>query len=85
MAEDKIVHYRAKSMVISRTMIVNAIAFIVALLAEPTYVAVLPPVLLPVIAIVLPPLNLYLRTIAVRPVAFIKPGDTKPVPVEKLA
>jgi hypothetical protein len=83
MAEDK-VFYRAKSIFVSHTAIVNTIAFVVALLSEPTYIAVLPKILLPIIAILLPPANLYLRTRTVRPVAMIGITETKPVPVEKL-
>lgn len=83
MAEET-VHYRAKSILVSKTAIINTLAFIAAILAEPTYIAVLPKVVLPVIAILLPPINFFLRTQTERPVAFIGPNETKVVTVDKL-
>jgi hypothetical protein len=83
MAED-FVRYHAQSIVISRTAIINTLAGIAALLAEPTYIAVLPKEILPWIAILLPPINVWLRTQTKRPTAAIWPGETKVVQVEKL-
>lgn len=91
MGDDENVYYRAKSFVVSRTLIINLLAGVVALLAEPTYVAVLPKQVLPIIAIVLPPLNMILRFYSTRPVAMfdsdgsvLKPKESRPVAVQKL-
>lgn len=79
------VNYRATSAYVSKTIIVNVLLGVVAILALPEVVGILPVTVLPIIAAVTPIVNVILRMMTVRPVSFmLKPGDTKAVPVKKL-
>ena len=79
------VHYSAISMFSSRTMWFNTANFIVAALSMTEVVTLIPQKYLPLQAIVVAVINIWLRTITVRPVALIAPGESKAVEVAKLA
>jgi len=81
---DETVSYRAKSIFTSKTEIINAITAIVALLGSTQLQAMLGPGAFFYMTIGVSVLNMVLRLLTVRPVAFIAPGDSKPVPVAKL-
>lgn len=85
MAKDETVNYRAKSVAVSKTEIINAIVALVALLGSPQISAMLGPGAFVYVTIAVAVLNMVLRLLTVRPVAFVAPGQTKAVPVEKLA
>lgn len=81
------VTYWAISILNSRTFRINAALLIVTIgtfLADPALLTVIPPQYLVLYGIAVKLLNIYLRTITTRPVAFIPPGDTVPVDVEKI-
>lgn len=78
------VTYWAISVLSSRTVWVNAAAFIVALLSATDVLRIIPPAQQPVVTALVAALNLYLRTVTVRPVAFIAAGTSAPVTVEKI-
>jgi hypothetical protein len=82
-----VVTYWAISILNSRTFRINAVLLfvtIVPLLADPELVALISPRYLVLYAAAVKILNIYLRTITTRPVAFIPPGDTAPVEVVKV-
>lgn len=83
MAEET-VNYRAKSVVVSKTMIVNVLAIAATVLGSDQLKAMLGPEALPIVATVLGFVNMVLRFYTVRPVAIIGPNESKAVPVEKL-
>lgn len=85
MAKDDTVNYRAKSVLTSKTEVVNAIMALVALLGSSQISAMLGPGAFVYVTIAVAVLNMILRLLTVRPVAMIMPGETKPVAVPKLA
>ena len=81
------VTYWAISILNSRTFRINAgllFVTVVPLLADPDLVALIPVRYVVLYAAAVKVLNIYLRTITKRPVAFIPPGDTKPELVPKV-
>lgn len=81
------VTYWAISILNSRTFRVNAFLLfvtIVPLLADPDLLTLIAPRYLVLYAVAVKVLNIYLRTITQRPVAFIPAGDTAPVAVAKV-
>lgn len=78
------VTYWAVSAFSSRTMWWNAANFAVAALSMTEIVTLIPPRYLPLQAAVVALVNMWLRQATVRPVAWIKPGDTQPVQVVKI-
>jgi hypothetical protein len=78
------VTYWAISVLSSRTVWVNAAAFLVALLSATDVLVIIPPRHLPLVTAGVAALNLYLRTVTVRPVAFIPAGTSTPVTLAKI-
>jgi len=78
------VTYWAKSILVSRTFWINAISLVVSVLSATDVIAVIPARYAPMVAALVAALNIYLRTITVRPVALIAPSATEQVLVEKL-
>lgn len=78
------VQYWAVSMFSSRTMWFNAANFVIAALSITEVATLIPSRFLSVQLAVVALINLWLRTVTVRPVALIPPGDTVPVPVAKV-
>jgi hypothetical protein len=79
-----VVTYWAISILSSRTFWVNTAAFVVAVLSATEVVPIIPARLLPFSTAAVAVVNIYLRTITVRPVAFVAPGETKPIAVAKI-
>ncbi len=79
-----LVTYWAISVLSSRTIWVNTAAFLVAALSATDVLTIIPSRHLPIVTALVAMLNLYLRTVTVRPVAFIAAGTTSPVAVDKL-
>jgi hypothetical protein len=77
--------YFAISIFSSRTFWVNAAALVVGILSATDVVAIIPPRNLPMATAIVAALNIFLRTITVRPAALIAPGDTKAVAVPMLS
>jgi hypothetical protein len=80
----EVVTYFAISILSSRTFWWNLANGVVALLSLAEVVAVIPPRFLSLQLAVVAMVNLYLRTVTVRPVALIAPGTTAPVRVPKI-
>lgn len=78
------VTYWAISVLSSRTVWVNTAALLVSLLSATDVLEIIPPRHLPLVTAIVAALNIYLRTVTVRPVAWIAAGETTPVIVEKL-
>jgi len=78
------VTYWAISLFSSRTFWWNAANGILALLSLTEVTSIIPPRFLSLQIAVAAAVNLYLRTVTVRPVAFIAPGGTQPVTVAKV-
>jgi len=78
------VTYFAISILSSRTVWLNAVAGVVAILSLTEVVVLVPLKFMPLYSAVLAVANIGLRAITVRPVAFIAPGQTVPIPVVKL-
>jgi hypothetical protein len=78
------VTYWAISILSSRTFWLNAAAFVLAALSLSDVTAVIPVRFLPLEGAAVAMLNLYLRTMTVRPVAFIAPGTTLPIQVPRI-
>lgn len=76
--------YFAMSVFNSRTMWLNAIAVLVAILSMSEVLVLVPPRYLPVYTMLTAVLNMILRTQTVRPVAFSSPGSATPVQVTKI-
>lgn len=83
MAEDT-VNYRAKSIVVSKTMIFNVLAIAAAVLASGEFRELLGPNAMVYVVQATAIVNMILRVYSVRHVAFVAPGQTKAVPVQKL-
>lgn len=78
------VTYWAISIFSSRTFWVNAAALIVAVLSATEVITIIPLRWLPLSTALVAALNIYLRTVTVRPVAFIAPGNTAPIAVARI-
>lgn len=85
------VTYYGVSLFTSRTFIVNLLAFAVAIgpellayLSSSEVKVLIPARYMPLYGAAVAGLNIFLRTRTVRPVAFIKPGDTQPVQVVRI-
>lgn len=78
------VTYFAVSLFSSKTFWVNIIAFLIAISGLSEVVTIVPLRFMPMYSAVVAILNVYLRTVTVRPVALIAPGDTAPVDVPKI-
>jgi hypothetical protein len=76
--------YYAISLFSSRTFWWNAANGLLALLSLSEINVLIPPRFVPLQLAVVAMVNLYLRTVTVRPVAIIAPGDTKPITVPKV-
>jgi hypothetical protein len=76
--------YYAKSVLLSKTIWINAAVAILALLEVREIIDVLPAGWLRYVPAVVAVLNILMRPLAVRPVAMIKPGETQAVVVESL-
>lgn len=82
---EKTVRYWATSTLLSKTVWVNIPAFIVGVLALPEVVAIIPVKYAAYTLTLSAIITLYLRQFkTVRPIAFIAPGETKPVDVPKV-
>lgn len=79
------VHYRAKSLFASKTLIFNVLSAVVTVLASDELKDVLGPQALTYVTTAITIINIVLRVYSVRPVAMVRPGRTKSVPVQKLA
>jgi hypothetical protein len=79
------VTYWAISVLSSRTNWFNAASLFVAVLSLTDVLVLIPARFLPLQAACVAIVNLWLRTITVRPVALIAPGTTKAVDVAKLS
>lgn len=79
-----VVTYWAISLFSSRTFWWNLANGILALLSLSEVTTLIPPRFLSLQVAVVAAVNLYLRTVTVRPVALIPPGDTKPMTVPKV-
>jgi len=78
------VTYWAISVLSSRTLWVNMAWLVVNVLSLTDVLTIIAPRYLPLVTALVAVLNLYLRTVTVRPVAFIPAGTTQPVIVERL-
>jgi hypothetical protein len=78
------VSYFAISLFSSRTFWLNLITFIVAALSASDVQAIVPARFLPLAAALVAMANIYLRTLTVRPAAWITPGTTIAVAVPKI-
>lgn len=76
--------YHAVSVLVSRTMWLNALAIGVGVLSLTEVVTLIQPQYMPMYTMIVAALNMILRTQTVRPVAFISAGDTKAVQVAKI-
>lgn len=81
---DHKVTYWAISVLSSRAMWLNLLAFLIALSSLTEFTTLLPPRFLPPLGCFVAVANLWLRTQTVRPVAFIMPGKTKPIEVVRI-
>jgi hypothetical protein len=79
------VTYWAISLFSSRTFWWNAANGLLAVLSLSDVVAVIPPRFLPLQLALASVVNLYLRSVTVRPVAWIAAGTTTPVDVPRIA
>jgi len=79
-----VVAYWAISILNSRTFWFNAANAILSLLSMSEIVTLIPARFLPLQLAIVAVVNLYLRTVTTRPVAFIAQGTTAPVLVAKL-
>jgi hypothetical protein len=78
------VTYWAESILSSRTFWVNAAALFVAVSSATEVLTIIPLRWLPIYNALVAVVNIALRIGSVRPVAFIAPGTSVPVTVEKL-
>jgi len=76
--------YFAISILSSRTFWFNAANLCVAVLSLTEIVVLIPPRYMPLQAALVAIANMYLRTVTVRPAAFIAPGTSTPVTVPKI-
>jgi hypothetical protein len=79
-----VVRYWAISVLSSRTVWFNAANFLVAALSLSEVVTLIPPRFLSLQAAIVALINVYLRTVTMRPVAFSAPGSVTPVEVQRL-
>jgi len=85
MASNPTVTYFAISIFSSRTFWLNVATFLVAALSLTEVATLIPTQYVSLSVATVAMLNLWLRTFTVRPVAFIAPGATKAVTVDKLS
>jgi hypothetical protein len=78
------VTYFAVSLFSSRTFWVNAAALFVAATSLTEVVTIIPLQWMPLFSALVAIVNVALRLVTVRPVAFIAPGDTKPIQVPRI-
>lgn len=78
------VTYFAISLFSSRTFWFNTANFVVAALSLKEVTTIIPPRFMPMQAMIVALINLYLRMITVRPVAIIAPGNTAPTVVDRI-
>jgi len=76
--------YFAQSIWVSRTFWVNIAVIVLAMAEAKDIINVLPPGVMKYVPTVIAIINIILRKTTVRPVAFIRPGRTKPVFVKTL-
>jgi hypothetical protein len=76
--------YYAISLLSSRTFWFNAATLVLAALQLTEVVTLIPPRFLPLQLAIVAVGNVWLRTLTVRPAAFIAPGTTTPVAVVKM-
>ena len=84
MSAKQVVYARAISVLSSKTMITNVIAFAIAASSLTEVTTVIPPRFLPMLGMLVALGNLYLRSVTVRPVAMIARGDVKVVAIPKI-
>jgi hypothetical protein len=80
----KTVGYYAVSILTSRTAIFATLTFLAGVLSLPEVLALIPLRYMPLILATVGVINLGLRKLTVRPVAWIAPGDTQEVRVKKV-
>lgn len=78
------VTYWGVSVFSSRTMWFNAANLVLAALSLSEVATLIPPKYLSLQLAIVAMINLWLRTVTVRPAVFIAPGATAPVEVEKI-
>ena len=78
------VTYWAVSVFSSRTFWLNAVMLLVGVLSATEVLTIIPPRLQPMASALVAVLNIILRIATVRPVAFIAPGETQQVLVNKI-
>jgi hypothetical protein len=76
--------YFAKSIFNSRTLWVNLAMFLVAILETNEVIQIIPEWAMNYFVAFATVVNVALRIFSVRPVAFVAPGETKPVEVKSL-
>lgn len=81
---DKTVTYWAVSILTSRTAQFATLTTLAGILSLPEVLALIPLRYMPLILAAVGIINLLLRKLTVRPVAFIAPGDTQEVKVQKI-
>jgi hypothetical protein len=79
-----VVTYVAKSVFVSRTFWINTITLVVAVLSATDVVPIIPRAVVPFTTALVAAANIFLRTLAVRPVAWIAPAATAPILVARL-
>jgi len=79
-----VVTYWAISILSSRTAQFAALTFLAGALSLPEVLALIPLRYLPLLLMLTALVNFGLRTITVRPTAFIAPGATKPIEVARI-
>jgi len=85
MASNPTVTYWAISILTSRTSQFAALTIIAGILSLPEVLALIPLRYMPMVLAIVGVVNLGLRKLTVRPVAFIAPGATKAIVVDKLS
>jgi hypothetical protein len=78
------VTYYGISILQSRTFWINLGAFVFAVLSAEDVITLLPHSVTPFVPAVLAVINIWLRTVTVRPVIFAAPGTTLPIEVPRL-
>ena len=78
------VTYWAESLFSSKTFWLNTVTFGIAVLSATDVLVIIPVRFLPTVTALVAMGNIYLRTVTVRPVAFIAPGTAVPVSVPKI-
>ena len=84
MSEQPTVTYWAVSILTSRTAQFAGLTVLLGILSLPEVLALIPLRFMPLLLAIVGVVNLILRKLTVRPVAFIAPGETHPVEVPKI-